>query len=118
MKRILVVDDSDLFIKLVSIWLKDTDYEYEIVDGGYDSVRALQNKHFDMMITDVYMPEMGGPKLVDYVSKKYKDLKIVVMSVHPLDIINKMFNNIDNVYVKPTNKEEFIKIIEDCFNSK
>jgi DNA-binding NtrC family response regulator len=117
MKSILIVDDSDLFVKLVSVWLKDADYEYEIVDGGYDAVRALQNKHFDMMITDVYMPELSGPKLVDYVKNKYKKMIIVVMSVHPLEIIEKMVD-IKNKYIKPTNKKEFIKIIEDCFNSK
>jgi DNA-binding NtrC family response regulator len=115
--RVLFVEDNDQFRILIKNWLKDTDFNFDIVDGGFDAVKLLQEKHYDYVITDLYMPELSGPKLVDYIKHKYPSVKLVIMSVHPLDMIKKL-TDIDNIFVKPTSKEEFIKIIENIITSQ
>ena len=60
MRRILVVDD-DLHIRLaISIWLKRCGFRVAITDGGEIGLAALNEGTFDLMIVDVFMPNMRG----------------------------------------------------------
>jgi CheY-like chemotaxis protein len=60
LRRILVVDD-DLHIRLaISIWLKRCGFRVAITDGGESGLAALNEDTFDLMIVDVFMPNMRG----------------------------------------------------------
>ena len=60
MRRILVVDD-DLHIRLaISTWLKRCGFRVAIADGGPNGLAALEDATFDLMIVDVFMPNMRG----------------------------------------------------------
>jgi CheY-like chemotaxis protein len=58
MRRILVVDD-DLHIRLaMRAWLKR--YGFRVADGGASGLAALDEVAFDLMIVDIFMPNMRG----------------------------------------------------------
>jgi len=60
MRRILVVDD-DLHICLaIRAWLKRYGFRVSIADGGVNGLAALDNGTFDLMIVDIFMPNMRG----------------------------------------------------------
>jgi CheY-like chemotaxis protein len=60
MRRILVVDD-DLHTRLaIGIWLKQCGFRGAITDGGESGLAALNEGTFDLMIVDVFMPNMPG----------------------------------------------------------
>ena len=60
MRRILVVDD-DLHIGLaIRAWLKRYGFRVSIADGGPNGLAALDNATFDLMIVDIFMPNMRG----------------------------------------------------------
>jgi len=60
MRRILVVDD-DLHTRLaIGIWLKQCGFRVAITDGGESGLAALNDGTFDLMIVDVFMPNMRG----------------------------------------------------------
>jgi CheY-like chemotaxis protein len=60
MRRILVVDD-DLQIGLaIRAWLKRYGFRVSIADGGPNGLAALDDATFDLMIVDIFMPEMRG----------------------------------------------------------
>jgi CheY-like chemotaxis protein len=60
MRRILVVDD-DLHIRLaLRAWLKRYGFEVAMADGGPNGLAALDDFAFDLMIVDIFMPNMRG----------------------------------------------------------
>jgi DNA-binding NtrC family response regulator len=60
MRRILVVDDDPHICLAVRAWLKRYGFKVEIADGGAAGLAALDNSTFDLMIVDVFMPDMRG----------------------------------------------------------
>lgn len=60
MRRILLVDD-DLHIRLaVGAWLKQCGFRVALTECGESGLAALNDGTFDLMIVDVFMPNMRG----------------------------------------------------------
>jgi DNA-binding NtrC family response regulator len=60
MRRILVVDDDPHICLAVRAWLKRYGFRVSIADGGANGIAALDNSTFDLMIVDIFMPNMRG----------------------------------------------------------
>jgi len=60
MRRILVVDDDPHICLAVRAWLKRYGFRVSIADGGINGLAALDNAAFDLMIVDIFMPDMRG----------------------------------------------------------
>jgi len=60
MRRILVVDD-DLHTRLaIRTWLQRCGFRVAIADGGVNGLAALDDSALDLMIVDIFMPNMRG----------------------------------------------------------
>jgi len=79
-KKILVVDDEDMNIKMVEVILKDTPM-YQVVGAtnGMEALKILENCDIDMILMDVKMPGMDGFSVVELIRQKY-DMPIVLMT--------------------------------------
>ena len=62
--RILVADDNATNRKIIAKILEHGGHSVELVDDGEQALDALENQHFDLMILDMSMPEMGGLEVV------------------------------------------------------
>ena len=60
MRRILVVDDDLHVGQAIRIWLKHHGFRVSTADSGPGGLAALDNASFDLMIVDVFMPQMRG----------------------------------------------------------
>jgi PAS domain S-box-containing protein len=63
---ILVVDDEPLILNLITDILSTEGYQVETADDGKQALRALQDHPFDLVLTDMMMPDMSGLELVQY----------------------------------------------------
>jgi two-component system chemotaxis response regulator CheY len=63
-KKFLVVDDSASMRQLVSSTIKNAGYEVLIAENGMDALSKLNVGKFDMVITDLNMPDMDGIELI------------------------------------------------------
>ncbi|PLX92984.1 MAG: hypothetical protein C0621_08530 [Desulfuromonas sp.] len=59
-KRILLIDDSPFMLKVVSDLLTDLDYDVEASDNSRDALAKASECRFDLIMTDMNMPEMDG----------------------------------------------------------
>lgn len=79
-KKILVVDDEPMNIKMVSIILKDSPmYEVLGATSGNEAIEKLEEQQVDMVLLDVMMPEMDGFETISLIREKY-DMPIVFMT--------------------------------------
>ena len=60
MRRILVVDDDPHICLAIRTWLKRYGFRVATADGGVNGLAALDNSTFDLMIVDIFMPNMRG----------------------------------------------------------
>src|SRR4029079_5976840 len=59
-KRILVIDDTQFFQKLVAEHLRAQDFEVEVAGDGSAGLAMLKAGHFDLVVCDIEMPIMDG----------------------------------------------------------
>ena len=64
MTKILAVDDSASMRQMVSFTLKSAGFEVSEASDGVEALKAAQSQAFDIVISDVNMPNMDGLTLV------------------------------------------------------
>lgn len=79
MKTILVVDDEE-GMRLMLQDLLEHEYAVTLAANGRDAERLLCKSTFDLLITDLVMPEMNGIELVMSIKSKKPEQKIIAIS--------------------------------------
>ena len=78
--RILVVDDEDSIREFLEIMLKKEGYEVTTAEDGLRAKEILMKKSFDMVISDMQMPNMTGIELLKHVKESYPDLVFMMIT--------------------------------------
>ncbi len=78
--QIMVVDDEPLVGKSLKRLLGKAGYDVEAFTDSRLAVEELDNKHFDVVITDLMMDNINGLKLLEIVKEKYPDIKVVIIT--------------------------------------
>ncbi len=63
MKRILLAEDEDAMRAYLTRALENAGYEVVAVDRGTAALPLLEEQHFDLLLSDIVMPEMDGIEL-------------------------------------------------------
>jgi len=80
-KRILVVDDQDAVRRLVARLLTRAGYEVESACDGEDAIETFRTGgKFDLVVSDVRMPGMSGPRLVEQLRRLDSDVKVLYLT--------------------------------------
>ena len=109
--KILVVDDDREIVELLTIYLKNENYE---IVKAYDGKQALEKlkmyPDIDMIILDIMMPRLDGISVVHEVRKENAQLPILLLSAKSTDIdkIQGLTNGADDYVTKPFNPLEVI----------
>jgi two-component system, chemotaxis family, chemotaxis protein CheY len=69
MKRILTVDDSASVRQMVSFTLRKADYEVVEAVDGKDGLAKVSSGKFDLIVTDLNMPNLDGIQMISAVRK-------------------------------------------------
>ena len=80
MEKILVVDDEPSLRDVLSIMLKRTGYEVTSVADGEEAVELLQKELFDLVITDLRMPKVGGMEVLKAVKSASPETVVLVIT--------------------------------------
>jgi two-component system chemotaxis response regulator CheY len=82
MPRILAVDDSPSMRQMVSATLTNAGYEVEQAEDGVQALQLADRQRFDLVITDVNMPNMDGITLVRELRGKpnYKFVPLLILT--------------------------------------
>lgn len=85
MRKILVTDDNRAFAENLAEILEDAGYEPVIADSGADALRLAAATRFDVLLSDMRMPEMGGAELVHRVRRSDPGLPAIVITAYTYD---------------------------------
>ena len=83
MADILVVDDSKVMRDMIVACLRaDTALEFTQAASGLEAIEQLSLKHFDLLVLDLNMPDIGGIEVTQFVRSQptSKELPIVIVT--------------------------------------
>jgi CheY-like chemotaxis protein len=79
-RRILVIDDDDLVRTTVRHMLETKGFEVVIASDGQHALRMLDDKRFDAILVDIFMPGMDGLETIRAFRQRSPDIAIIAMS--------------------------------------
>ena len=117
-KSILLVDDSSIMRMFLTMNLRRM-LRVNITEAvnGKDAVTKLMNSKFDLLLTDMNMPEMGGAELVRFVRSGLKsDIPIVIITTMGESRDRDLGMQLGaNAYLtKPVDVKDLVKTILSC----
>src|SRR5439155_12754853 len=78
--RILVVDDEEPVRRLVDRMLSDAGYRPVIASDGPEAIDLAATQTFDLLVTDLMMPQMNGDELARRLRQKEPSLKVLYLT--------------------------------------
>jgi len=82
LRSVLIVDDDASMRHLLSVILNDRGYEAAAVATAEDALKELDARDYDLVLTDLRMPGMGGLALVRELHRERADQLVIVMSAY------------------------------------
>lgn len=101
-ERILLVEDEEAVRMFSKRALTNKGYEVLTADSGEAALTLMEkeeNKHLDLLVTDVVMPNMDGPTLAQRIRQGSPDLKIIFISGYTEDKLKDHMG--DNIFFLP-----------------
>jgi len=78
--RILIVDDSDDVRSIIAAFLHRDGYKVKQCADGAAALKAQDQAPFDVLITDIFMPERDGIETIAEFHRRYPQTRIIAMS--------------------------------------
>ncbi len=117
MERILVVDDEDIIRESLSFVLKKEGYYVQEAENGKAAYNKLLEESFDLVVTDLEMPEMKGIELLEEIKKlNIQTAVIIITAFGSLDTaIIALRNGASDYLLKPVEFDELLIKIKRLF---
>lgn len=82
--RILIVDDEEVIRTMLLDYLED-EYQVECAENGGQALEIMQDRSFDLVVSDINMPGMKGYELLTDIRKQYPQTKTVLITAYSVD---------------------------------
>ena len=101
--RVLIVDDEPSITSVVSRQLTRDGFVCQEASSGEQALAAMEEDSFDVVVTDVKMPEMSGIELLRIVKERDPEMQVIVMTGNPdVDFaVEAIRSEVDDYLVKP-----------------
>lgn len=104
MKRILVAEDNRLILETVAQSLSREGYDIIRAEDGRDCITKLESNQVDLIITDLYMPNLNGLEVMSELNRNVKNLiPVMVLSAAGAEenVLKAFEMGADDYMVKP-----------------
>ena len=110
-ERILVVDDDPVVGRLIRKMLSNMGYQVTLISNSLDALKAFEQEpnHYDLLVSDLTMPNLTGIHLADAVQKLRPGFPIIITTGHRESITKEIqsSNGIKRVISKPIVMKDF-----------
>lgn len=115
--KLLLVDDEPRQLKALSNVIAMLQPETEVMtcDSGIEAVERLKKESFDVLITDIKMPEMDGLQLIEKLNQLNLKLKIIILSGYgEFEYAQKAIQfGVNHYLIKPVKKNDLNEILSE-----
>ena len=118
--KVLIVEDDLYFREIIQLYLEVEGHQVELAENGIQAQKKIGQKEFDIVLSDIQMPEMNGIELIEWIksseSLSFTDIEklpIVLMTgfAHSMDKNKAKEMGINELLNKPFSNRDLIKAI-------
>ena len=80
MAKILIIDDNEQVRKVMASYLEHDNHEIALAADGKQGISRLQSQTFDLVITDIIMPEQDGLEVLMWLKTQVNRPKVIAVS--------------------------------------
>lgn len=124
-KRILVVDDSATMRDMLMQFLQSADYSVSTASSGEQAFELMKTEKYDIIITDLEMPQMDGFGLIRSISELDWEPAVILVSQHDERALHSARElamaysvNLLGMLTKPIEKSELFAIMNEVANTR
>jgi two-component system, cell cycle response regulator CpdR len=118
-KKVMVVDDENMILYMVKRVLSNENLigqklEIESYSNPLDALVAIEKSSYDLVISDLMMPEMSGVEFIDR-SKKFSSSKVIFMSGYFPPSLQPKIEEYSQAFLdKPFQIPDLVKAVKYC----
>jgi two-component system, chemotaxis family, chemotaxis protein CheY len=121
-KKVLVVEDSGTMRSLISSTLEEIQgVSVTEAENGFEALRILPKERFDMIITDINMPDINGLEIINFVktNPNYEKIPVIIVTTEHGEEDRKKGLALGAVeYItKPFRPEDLRKVVNRIFKN-
>ncbi len=123
MKNILLVEDSKAIRSMIRVSLEESGGFFVVEAGnGFEALKTLPTRRFDLIITDINMPDINGLELIGFVKTNpaYRDIPLVIVSTEKTeaDVKRGLALGAAGYVVKPFTKADLMAAVANVLEGK
>ncbi len=111
--NILWAEDDEIIQETVKMMTRTLDDRIVFAGNGKIALDMLQKEHYDVLVTDIGMPIMGGWKLLKSIKGLYKNMPRVISSGYVINTTDMSASGASYLMNKPLDKNSVIKILDN-----
>ena len=119
--KILLIDDEKLICSSLKRYLENSDdFTVDMAFNGKQALSKLDENHYDIILTDLNLPDFKDFELIDEVRSRGKKMPIIVMSAQFPDStdLNIIKNNIFRCVTKPFELEDISDYVVEALRCR
>ena len=117
--KLLIIDDNKEILDALYDFLRKKKYDVIPASNGLEGLKLIENEKqgFDLVITDLIMPDISGVALISIIKKKYPDTRVIAITgwgEHPEALATEA--EADHVLEKPFELADLEKLIKNLLS--
>lgn len=115
--RVLLVDDDDDLLAIMSRVLEKAGYEVKTTQSPIQALEWIQSDKFHILVTDIVMPEMDGLDLLKEVKSQRPFIQVMIVTGYSSmqRAVRAMEEGADEYLLKPIESmQEFLERVKQC----
>lgn len=118
--KVLVIDDEQIVLKSCARILSAEGYDVQPVQTGDEGLRKLADEKFDVVLTDLKMPDMTGMEVLEKVLESYPDMIVIMITGYSTvqTAVDAMKMGAYDYVPKPFTPEELVEAVGKSLDKK
>jgi DNA-binding response OmpR family regulator len=111
-KRILIAEDNPAHSEIIFTFAKRQGYEVVVIDDGVELLTISTNERFDLIITDLMMPNLNGVSATDIMNMLGNTIPVIALTALSPEDTHLFQDKFTKIFHKPCNYSELFEYVE------
>ncbi len=118
--RILVIDDEQIIQDVLSDFLSNENFVVNSASSGEEALKELEEKHYDIVLSDMKMPGISGIDLLKELKRRKMDIIVIIMTGYGTvdTAVEAIKLGAFDYIMKPFKMEELLNVITRAFTQQ
>jgi len=115
--KILLVDDDPEVAEVLALMLRKIGYQVMVVNSGQEALDAFSSDDYDLVITDLYMPNLSGREVARAVKEAKAGVPVLLITGWGLQLGSSEMG-VDGIIAKPFTKDTLCQQINNVLTDR